>query len=220
MKLPKPFFRLPVRFDAARLRAEVAALPAAAWSRHPQEYEGNTAARLITVGGAQNDLVAGEMQPTPALLASPYIQQVLASFDTVWSRSRLMCIEGGGSVPLHSDTNHHWFFRVRVHIPLVTRPEVRFYCADQSVHMAAGEAWVFDNWRRHRVENPTPDARIHLVADTAGTSGFWRLVMHGAVRELRPSSPARAAGRIRSRCPAKADDRAVQRLAPDAGLGS
>src|SRR5687768_7156205 len=62
LKLPRPFFRLPVRFDAERLRAEVEALPTAAWSHHPQEYEGNTAVRLITVGGKQNDLVAGEMQ--------------------------------------------------------------------------------------------------------------------------------------------------------------
>ena len=123
--------------------------------RHPSEYAGNTAARLITVGGTQNDYVAGAMQPTPALLASPYLQQVLASFNTVWSRSRLMRIEGGGKVPLHSDINHHWFYRVRVHIPVITRPEVRFFCADQSVHMAAGEAWIFDNWREHQVLNPT-----------------------------------------------------------------
>ena len=90
-----------------------------------------------------------------------------------------MRIEGGGTVPLHSDTNHHWYYRVRVHIPVITRPEVRFFCGDQNVHMAAGEAWVFDNWRTHRVENPTPDARVHLVADTAGTSAFWRLVLQG-----------------------------------------
>ena len=176
MKLPKPFFRLSVRFDAARLRAEVEALPASAWSRHPQVHEGNTAARLITAGGGENDDVSGEMKPTAALAACPYIQQVLASFGTVWSRSRLMRIAGGGSVPQHSDMNYHWFYRVRVHVPVVTRPEVRFHCAGESVHMAAGEAWVFDNWREHKVENPTPDARIHLVADTAGTSAFWRLV--------------------------------------------
>jgi hypothetical protein len=42
--------------------------------------------------------------------------------------------------------------------------------------MAAGEAWVFDNWRLHHVENPTPDTRIHLVADTAGNAAFWQLV--------------------------------------------
>ena len=51
MKLPRPFFRLPVRFDVERLRAEVEALPAAAWSRHPQEYPGNTAARLTQMYG-------------------------------------------------------------------------------------------------------------------------------------------------------------------------
>ena len=192
MKLPRPFFRLPLRFDAERLQAEVEALPASAWSRHPQEYQGNSAARLISVGGAQNDRVAGAMAPTPALLASAYIRQVLASFNTVWSRSRLMRIEGGGSVPPHCDTNHHWYFRVRVHVPVITRPEVMFYCADQRVHMAAGEAWVFDNWREHRVENPTSDARIHLVADTAGTAAFWRQVTQGQAEKFeRPNRDAR-----------------------------
>ncbi len=189
MKLARHFYRLPVRFDVERLRAEVEALPADAWSRHPSEYEGNTAARLITVGGEQNDFTGGEMQPTPALKASPYIQQVLASFGTVWSRSRLMRIEGGGSVPQHSDMNHHWFYRVRVHIPVITRPEVRFHCAGQSVHMAAGEAWIFDNWREHKVLNPTTDARIHLVADTAGTSTFWRLVNQGQTEDFERSKP-------------------------------
>ena len=176
MKLPRPFFRLPVRFDAARLAAEVEALPAAAWSRHPQEHPGNTAARLITVGGGDNDAVSGEMRPTATLAACPYVVQVLASFSTVWSRSRLMRIGGGASVPQHSDMNYHWFHRVRLHVPIVTRPEVRFHCAGESVHMAPGEAWIFDNWREHRVENPTPDARVHLVADTSGTSAFWRLL--------------------------------------------
>ena len=192
MKLARHFYRLPVRFDVNRLRAEVEALPADAWSQHPSEYQGNTAARLITVGGAQNDFTAGEMLPTPALTASPYLQQVLASFGTVWSRSRLMRIEGGGSVPQHSDMNHHWFYRVRVHIPVITRPEVRFHCADQSVHMAAGETWIFDNWREHKVLNPTTDARIHLVADTVGTSTFWRLVNQGQVENFdRPNPEAR-----------------------------
>ena len=179
MKLPRPFFRLPLRFDAERLRAEVEALPADAWSRHPKEHAGNTALRLITAGGGDNDAVSGAMEPTSALAACPYVRQVLASFETVWSRSRFMRIAGGASVPQHSDISHHWFHRVRVHVPVITRPEVRFFCGGESVHMSAGEAWVFDNWRAHRVENPAPEARIHLVADTAGTSAFWRLVARG-----------------------------------------
>ncbi len=189
MKLPKPFFRLPVRFDAERLRSEVEALPASAWSRHPKEHAGNTAARLITAGGGDNDGVSGEMKPTVALGACPYVRQVLASFDTVWSRSRFMRIEGGACVPPHSDINYHWFHRVRLHVPVITRPEVRFHCGDESVHMAAGEAWVFDNWREHRVENPAPEARVHLVADTAGTSAFWRLVARGQSQDFAQPDP-------------------------------
>ena len=176
MRLPKPFFRLPVRFEVERLRAEVAALPEQAWARHPNQIQGNSAVRLISVDGGENDDVNGRMQATTHLQQSPYIRQILASFGVVWSRSRLLRLAAGATVPEHADINYHWFTRVRLHIPIFTRPEVRFYCGDQVVHMAAGEAWVFDNWRSHRVENFTPDERIHLVADTSGSANFWRMV--------------------------------------------
>jgi hypothetical protein len=55
--------------------------------------------------------------------------------------------------------------------------------------MAAGEAWVFDNWREHRVENPAAEARVHLVADTAGTSAFWRLVAKAQSQEFAQPDP-------------------------------
>ncbi len=116
------------------------------------------------------------MLPTAHLAAMPYVRQVLASFGVVWSRSRLMRLAPGADVPEHADINHHWHHRVRVHIPIVTRPEVRFHCGAEVVHMAGGEAWIFDNWRRHRVENPTPDTRVHLVADTSGSAAFWSFV--------------------------------------------
>jgi hypothetical protein len=195
MRLPRPFFRLPLRFDAARLRAEVASLPEAAWAPHPNALPGNHSLRLISVDGGDNDAVAGRMLPTSHLLACPYLRQVLADFGVVWSRSRLMRLDPGASVPEHADINHHWFTRVRVHIPVVTRPEVLFHCGGETVHMAAGEAWVFDNWRPHAVENPTPDTRIHLVADTSGSAAFWRLVAQSGTlpaREHRPD-PAREA---------------------------
>ena len=176
MRLPQPFFRLNVRFDADRLRAEMAALPASAWARHPNDIEGNDSVRLISVEGGENDAVDGRMAMTPHLRQSPYIRQILASFGVVWGRSRLMRLAPGASVPQHADINHHWFTRARLHIPVSTQPDVRFYCDNESVHMAAGEAWIFDNWRQHRVENPTAFERIHLVADTSGTSRFWQFV--------------------------------------------
>jgi hypothetical protein len=86
--------------------------------------------------------------------------------------------------------NYHWFHRVRLHVPVVTRPEVRFHCGGESVHMAAGEAWIFDNWREHRVENPAPEPRVHLVADTSGTAAFWRLLAKAESADFGAAHPA------------------------------
>ncbi len=179
MRLPQPFYRLGVRFNAARLARETAALPDSAWASHPNDIAGNSSVRLVSVEGGDNDAVNGRMAMTPHLRQSPYIRQILASFGVVWGRSRLMRLAPGASVPQHADINYHWFSRVRLHIPVITQPQVRFYCDDQCVHMAAGEAWIFDNWRLHRVENPTDHERIHLVADTSGSSNFWQFVARG-----------------------------------------
>ena len=175
MKLSQPFFKLPVRFDPARLSHEVASLPPDAWVPHPQGIAGNSAVRLITVNGEENDSLYGVMAATRHLELLPYVRQVLASFGVVWSRSRLMRLAPGATVPEHADINYHWFTRVRVHIPIVTHPAVRFLCGDETVHMSAGEAWIFDNWRLHSVVNGSEHERIHLVADTTGTSNFWRM---------------------------------------------
>lgn len=177
MRLPRPFYQLPIRFDLARLQADVAALPDAAWAPHPDHIAGNSAARLITVGGAETDAHAGTMLPTRWLEQMPYVRQVLAGFGVVWSRSRLMRLGPKVWVPEHADINHHWHTRVRLHIPVFTSPAVRFHCDGESVHMGAGEAWIFDNWRRHHVANEGDADRIHLVADTSGTAGFWHFAL-------------------------------------------
>jgi len=177
MKLPHPFYRLPLRFDSARLQAEVAQFAEADWRRHPSGYRGNSAIRMISAEGAEDDRTVGRMAPSAALARCPYIQQVLEHFGVVWSRSRLMRLAPGAVVPEHADINYHWFNRVRIHIPVVTAPEVAFHCDDQTVHMASGEAWVFDNWRRHSVVDGSAITRVHLVADTTGSAAFWEGVL-------------------------------------------
>ena len=176
MKLAREFIRLPINVDADRLVAEVDHLPDSAWQAHPTGFKGNSAVPLISVGGENNDKIRGPMAMTGHLKACEYIQQVLASFKVVFGRSRLMCLGPGAEVPRHCDSNYHWYTRVRIHIPVVTYPEVEFHCHDQMINMAAGEAWIFDNWKMHRVINPTAHRRIHLVADTAGSAAFWDMV--------------------------------------------
>jgi Sulfotransferase family/Aspartyl/Asparaginyl beta-hydroxylase len=178
VKLQFPFIQLPLRFDAAALAAEIAALDEAEWLPHPQGFPGNSALPLVAVNGDRyNDGLAGPMRPTAVLQQLPLLRRVLGSFGAVVGRTRLMRLEGNAEVTPHIDQGHYWAERMRVHVPIVTTPTVRFYCGEAVIHMAAGECWIFDTWRLHRVHNDAADSRIHLVMDTVGGDGLWDLLM-------------------------------------------
>ncbi len=174
MKLEHPFIQLPLKFDAELLAREVTAIDESAWLPHPQGFAGNDALTLITPYGDKNsDLLSGPMQPTEHLLRCPYLMQVMQTIGGVWGRTRLMRLSGQAEVERHVDVHYYWRERMRVHVPIVTQPTVRFSCGDEEINMAAGECWIFDTWRWHRVLNDNELARIHLVADTVGGEQFW-----------------------------------------------
>lgn len=184
MRLPREFVRIPLTFDAARLAAEIEQFDEQAWRPHPQGFAGNSALPLIALNGdPDDDGVKGPMRMTPHLDRAPYLRQVLAAFHAVWGRTRLMRLDGNAEATAHADTNYYWTQHARVHVPIVTGADVEFRCGDASVHMAAGEAWIFDTWRIHNVLNPHPTRRIHLVADTIGSAAFWDLVDRGVANE-------------------------------------
>lgn len=176
MRLPKPFIKLPFTFDHERLAAEVGQFGEDDWRPHPQGFEGNSSLILVSTRGEENDDFAGPMVPTARLRKTPYIRQVVGTFNTVIGRSRLMRLTPGASVSQHTDGHYFWRNHLRIHIPLVTHPTVAFYCGPEEVHMAAGEAWTFDNWLPHSVENRSGHSRIHLVIDTVGSADLWRWV--------------------------------------------
>lgn len=176
MRLDRPFLKLPVRFDADTLEAEVRALPPSAWVPHATGFPGNEAVRLVTVGGEPTDAFEGPMQPTPNLAACPYIQEMMAELSGVWGRSRLMGLGVGAEVPEHVDVHYHWRTHLRIHVPVITNPAVEFTCGGETIHMAPGECWVFDSFRWHEVHNHGPERRVHLVLDTVVTPHLWDLI--------------------------------------------
>jgi hypothetical protein len=180
MRLDTELVKLPLRFDAGRLAAEIGEVPEASWRPHPQGHPGNSALPLIAANGDPgDDQTKGPMLPTPHLAGLPYVRQVLAAFQAPIGRTRLMRLDGNAEATAHADVNYYWMERLRVHVPVLTTPEVEFVCGERSVHMAAGEAWVFDTWRIHNVLNPNPTRRIHLVADTVASPELWDLIETG-----------------------------------------
>lgn len=176
MKLAKEFYKLPLTFDIEQLKKEVLQFSEQDWTAHHESFKGNSAIPLVSVRGEFNNDFKGPMAPTAALVRCNYIQQAIASFGEVIGRSRLMRLAPGAEVPIHSDINYHWYKRVRIHIPIITEPTVQFHCADKQVHMGAGECWIFDSWKYHRVANDSDCYRVHLVIDIAGSSRFWNMV--------------------------------------------
>lgn len=176
MYFPEKFYRLPLNFDHKKLLEEISAVDESHWSPHPQAFKGNDALILLSNGGTKNDLNYGSMEFTPCMEQLPYLKQVLQSFNTVIGRTRLMRLAPGEKVGRHSDVSLYWWHRFRIHVPIVTDPEVKFFCEDTHVHMQAGEAWTFDNWRYHEVHNNSAITRVHLVIDTVGSPEIWKML--------------------------------------------
>lgn len=198
MHFDQPLVKLPIRFCAETLAAEVRALPKEAWTPHPQRFAGNEYVPLITPGGRITNDFVGPMGPTDFLLRSPYMMEAMAELGATCGRSRLMGLGPGGEVPIHVDTNYYWRTHIRVHIPVSTNSQVDFTCGDQTVHMAAGECWIFDTFRKHRVENRGQEQRVHLVLDTVGGERLWDLIdaarRDGAAAEQVLIEPGKGSG--------------------------
>lgn len=176
MRFDQPLIKLPIHFCAETLAAEVRALPPSAWEPHPQRFPGNEAVPLVTPAGQITNDFAGPMGPTDYLLQCPYAMQAMGAIGAVWGRGRLMGLGAGAEVPHHVDANYYWRTHIRLHIAVITNPEVDFTCGEQTVNMAPGECWIFDTFRPHHVHNRGSGQRIHLVFDTVGGEGLWDLV--------------------------------------------
>lgn len=184
MQLQVPFVQLPLAYDAARLAAEIEALGEAPWRPHPQGFVGNSALPFIaSEGDPGSESTSGPMRPTPYLQHCPYLQEVLASLGCVVGRTRLMRLSGHAEASAHIDINYYWRERMRIHVPITTQPTVQFYCGEAVVNMKAGECWIFDTWRRHRVVNDAVLPRVHLVVDSVGGDDFWKHLAGGRAHD-------------------------------------
>lgn len=172
-RLTHPLLKLPIRLCADTLQREVSMLPPEAWTQHPQKFDGNTAVALVSPGGEITDDSVGPMGPTKWLSQCSYMLDIMRSLGCTWGRSRLMGLQAGAVVPDHVDLHYYWRTHLRLHIPIVTNPEVAFTCAGETIHMQAGECWLLDSFYSHSVVNGGAETRVHLVLDTVGGGRLW-----------------------------------------------
>lgn len=166
--------KLAFTFDPQALQADLSSIQPEEWIRHfnDQIYEGDwSGVALRSVGGTAGKLYSGldtrsDCEDTPMLERCPYFREVLATFQCPLQSARLLKLAPRSHILKHRDPFLGYAEgEVRLHIPIQTDPEVRFYLEGERVWMQPGECWYLNLSQYHWVDNFSDVARIHLVID-------------------------------------------------------
>jgi hypothetical protein len=172
----KDRIRLPLRFDAAAMQADLRRFDANDWIRHfvTQNYAGDwdvlplraSASATHPIQMIYSDPACDAYVDTPLLAACPAIAAALAVFECPLESVRLMRLGAGSVVKPHRDHDldvEHG--RARLHVPIVTNPDVDFRLNGERVVLGEGECWYLRLSDPHSVANAGDRDRVHLVAD-------------------------------------------------------
>lgn len=168
--------RLDFEFDVERLQQDLALVRSDEWVAHfnKQDYDGGwSGVSLRGIGGAAANIAPrgvtasrDSFADTPILLRCPYFAEVLRHFRCPIKSARLLRLCPGSIIREHRD--HGLGFQdgeVRIHVPLITNPDVVFFVNGDRLPMNPGEVWYIDFSLPHRVRNRGNTDRIHLVID-------------------------------------------------------
>ncbi|WP_236207715.1 aspartyl/asparaginyl beta-hydroxylase domain-containing protein [Pseudomonas tohonis] len=192
--------RLHWRFDLAPLLAAMERIDPTAWVAlfNIAYYQGDWSGI---------DLVAAVDAPIPLAPGfGPVARSALCAADPAWPAAierfgeglrsaRLLRLGAGASIREHCDPDLGApEGPLRLHVPLLSPPGVEFLVDGRQVPMAPGECWFIDLSRPHRVDNPGPGPRIHLVLDCMMDTRLREALADGlpTTPALQPSRGVRA----------------------------
>lgn len=197
--------RLTLPTNLPALLQALARLDSAAWQAHFNRgfHEGDwSGVALVAAEDAPLPLAPGSGAPTSLAWwqDEPAWQQALAPFQASLRAARLLRLGAGARIHEHRDPD---LGRpggcLRLHLPLLSPPGVEFLVDGLQVPMRPGECWFIDLSRPHRVNNPGPGERIHLVLDCAADPWLLALIDAGLAQTpaLQPGRAGQAFERFR-----------------------
>jgi Aspartyl/Asparaginyl beta-hydroxylase len=105
-------------------------------------------------------------QETENLRQTPYFKWILDDLKCPKEVVRILFLPPGGHIKDHFDFHTNFQFGLlRLHIPIITHPDVAFVIDGQRVTWAAGELWYGDFSKVHSVKNDSLLVRTHMVID-------------------------------------------------------
>jgi hypothetical protein len=166
------FLQLPFSFNTEPLLADLHLCESESWVEHfnKNDYQGDwTIISLRSPGGSMDTIhTHGNEQyvDTPLLQSCPYFSEITQAFHCEKQAIRLMKLFPGSEIKAHRDQKCGYEDGVfRIHIPLITEPEVLFYFDGHPLHMRVGECWYGNFNALHRIVHEGTMPRVHLVMD-------------------------------------------------------
>ena len=172
--------RLALGFDAARLAAEVDALPPTAWGTGGRVGVHRAAEALFLRGYAPSE-GALPIENRPPLAALAYISEIIQRhIPAPPMRCLLARLPGGARVATHIDRAPYFAQTIRLHIAVTSHDSAFMYCSGQRYVMRPGELWALNNSAPHAVWNADPERpRTHLICDFLPAPQLCQLLAAG-----------------------------------------
>jgi len=161
--------------DIAALRAAVADIPEALWNSEnqakPNRFEALDSTRHIVFRFVSNfrdwrDSHDRALWPEWRALLEPVMTAATTDYGYArgeYPRVMLARMAPGGVIHPHHDANPAAKWPHKIHVPLVTNPDVAFYVDGVEYHFPEGEAVEVNNMAVHAVANRGTSDRIHLI---------------------------------------------------------
>lgn len=159
--------RLPLRFDAERLRCEIQSLPAETWTRR---YADRAGTAVIALTQPAPD---GAESLAPILDHLPAVAETLAAFGVALGAPLLLRLGPGGGFPGLGRTVYREN-RPQILVPIAVSADFRLVCGTTPFPLTAGEAYALDAIVPRRLINDTVETGLFLLFDIAA-EGFAAL---------------------------------------------
>ena len=161
--------------DIARLKEAVLAVPESVWQAEnqskPNRFGALDATQHVIFRFVSNFIDWRHSYEKPLWsewkdLLEPVLAEATAAFgyrNGAFPRIMLARMSPGGVIHPHRDQNPAAKWPHKVHVPLLTNPDVTFYVDGTGYQLVEGEAVEVNNMGLHAVENRGSSDRIHLI---------------------------------------------------------
>lgn len=173
--------RLPLQLDAAKLAAEVDALPGSLWGTQGGRVGVHRAAEALFLRGyapAQGALPIEDREPLALL---PYAREIIEQLIPAPAQRCLLArLPGGATIDPHIDRAPYFYKTLRLHFPVETHDQAWMIAGSLCYLMKPGEAWVLNNSGTHAVWNADPQrSRTHMICDFLPTPALLQMLAAG-----------------------------------------